>query len=128
MPPKKTSWQDLVAKAVSSQNAKRASLRPEWRRLGDQRKIDLVVKLNGCRGDDEGVAAAEVLSTNSASFVKFMSKQDDSFLLHCLTACIDTGCASEKVLYLIDFCNFPWNVLFIHRVHGEPSGLGPGLG
>ena len=97
MPPKKkTSWQELVSKAVTSQNAIRraSSLRPEWRRLGDRRKIDLVVKLNGCRGDDDEVA--EVLSANSASLVKFMTK-DDSFLLHCLTASIDTGCASERV-------------------------------
>ena len=63
-----------------------------------QRKIDLIVKLNGCRIDGDEVA--EVLSSNSASFVKFMSR-DDSFLLHCLTACIDTGCTSEESISLI---------------------------
>ena len=103
-PKKKTSWQDLVSKAVQSQNAKRASsLRPEWRRFGDQRKIDLIVVLNGCRVDD-GDEVAEALSANSASFVKFMTR-DDSFLLHCLTACIETGCASQRV-----FTNMPLNL------------------
>ena len=69
--------------------------RPEWRRLGDQRKVDLVVRLHGCRADDDGDEVTEVLSSSSASLVKFMTR-DDRFLLHCLTACIDTGCLLQN--------------------------------
>ena len=99
MPPKRMGWRELVAKAVSSsRSAKRASLRPEWRRLtGDQRKVELIVELHGSRGGDGDVA--EILSKNSASFVKFMAG-DPSFLLHCLTACIDTGCALDSPVCL----------------------------
>ena len=95
MPPKRMGWREVVAQAVSSsRNAKRASLRPEWRRLtGDRRKVELIAELHGSRGGDGDVA--EMLSENSASFVKFMAG-DASFLLYCLTACVDTGCALDS--------------------------------
>jgi hypothetical protein len=78
-------WKALVSKVLSAEAHGGYVVRPEWKKLGDQRKIELLQNLYSHHLED----IPKLLSDNQTKLVQFMT-EDVTFLLYCLTACLES--------------------------------------